>query len=309
MKKIDSIDVAYALPKVKQYLQDTQDQFCEAFTAADEGGSFIKDDWQKLEGGEGRTCVLTQGNTFERIGIGFSDVYGQALPPAATKRHPELKDCSFNATGISIIAHPNNPYVPTAHANIRFFVAQKEGMQPVWWFGGGYDLTPYYGFEEDCRAWHQAAKTACDSLNPNLYAQFKSECDRYFYIKHREEPRGIGGIFFDDLNEQGFEVTFNFVKRVADSFLTTYLNIAKKRKNHPYGKRQKQFQLYRRGRYVEFNLIYDRGTLFGLQFGGRVESILMSLPPQVRWEYNWHPEPGTPEAELYERFLAPREWV
>ncbi|WP_423063000.1 oxygen-dependent coproporphyrinogen oxidase [Candidiatus Paracoxiella cheracis] len=292
------------------YLKKLQDNICLALEQEDGRAKFHEDNWQHETGeGGGRTRVLTEGAVFEKAGVNFSHVKGEQLPSAATAKRPELKGCAFQATGVSLVIHPHNPYVPTSHMNVRFFMAEKADADPVWWFGGGYDLTPYYGFEEDCRHWHETAKAACDLFGPDVYKNYKKWCDDYFYLKHRQEPRGIGGLFFDDLNEWGFERCFEFIKSVGDSFIEAYLPIVERRKNIEYGNRERDFQLYRRGRYVEFNLVYDRGTLFGLQSGGRTESILMSLPPLVTWQYDWHPEPGSDEAKLYESFLVPKSWV
>jgi coproporphyrinogen III oxidase len=253
--------------------------------------------------------VLSEEAVFEQAGVGFSHVHGPGLPPSATAQRPELAGRSFEALGVSLVFHPRNPYVPTTHMNVRFFLAEKPEAEPVWWFGGGFDLTPYYGFEEDAVHWHRTAQAACEPFGAEVYPRFKTWCDEYFYLKHRGEPRGIGGIFFDDLNERGFEESFALQRSVGDHLLPAYLPILRRRKDTPYGERERDFQLYRRGRYVEFNLVWDRGTLFGLQSGGRTESILMSLPPLVRWRYNWNPEPGSPEARLYEEFLRPRDWT
>jgi coproporphyrinogen III oxidase len=253
--------------------------------------------------------VLQQGNVFEQAGVNFSHVTGRQLPGSATAHRPELAGRAFEAMGLSLVIHPRNPYVPTSHANVRFFIAEKPGQAPVWWFGGGFDLTPYYGFDQDCRHWHQTAKAACDPFGEGIYAQYKAWCDDYFFLKHRQEPRGIGGLFFDDLNEWGFDRCFAFMQSVGDHYLPAYMPIVQRRKKTGYGERQRNFQLYRRGRYVEFNLVYDRGTLFGLQSGGRTESILMSLPPLVRWQYNWRPTAGSEEARFYEKYLKPRDWV
>ena len=252
---------------------------------------------------------MTRGKVFEQAGVNFSHVTGKNLPSTATAQRPELDEMDYEAMGVSLVIHPLNPYIPTTHMNIRFFIANHEKKQPVWWFGGGFDLTPYYGFEEDAVHWHETARTACKNFGDEVYPRYKKWCDEYFYLKHRQEPRGIGGLFFDDLNEWEFEKCFAFARSVGDHFLPAYIPIVRRRQNTDYGEKERNFQLYRRGRYVEFNLIYDRGTLFGLQSGGRTESILMSLPPQVRWQYNWQPEAGTPEAELYEKFLKPRDWV
>ncbi len=294
---------------VKNYLLDLQDRICAGLQAEDGGSIFAEDSWIREEGGGGRSRVITNGSVFEKGGVNFSHVHGTQLPPSATAARPELAGRSFEAMGVSLVMHPENPYVPTSHANVRFFIAEKEGEEPVWWFGGGYDLTPYYGNEEDCRHWHQTAKAACEPFGEAVYPRFKKWCDDYFFLKHRNEPRGVGGLFFDDYNQPGFEQSFALMRSVGDSYLKAYLPIIQRRKGVPWGERERQFQLYRRGRYVEFNLVYDRGTLFGLQTGGRTESILMSLPPLVRWDYDWHPEPGTAEAELYEVYLQPRDWV
>ncbi len=296
---------------VREYLLDLQDRICQQLEVADGGAKFAEDNWQRegSGGGGGRTRVLTDGAIFEQGGVNFSQVTGDNLPPSATAARPELAGRSFEALGVSLVIHPHNPHVPTSHANVRFFIAEKEGEEPIWWFGGGYDLTPYYGVEEDVVAWHQTAKEACDPFGEHVYADYKKWCDDYFFLKHRNEPRGVGGLFFDDLNEGGFEHCFNLMKSVADSYTKAYLPIVQKRKDTEFGERERDFQLYRRGRYVEFNLVYDRGTLFGLQSGGRTESILMSLPPLVKWQYNWQPEEGCAEDELYQKFLKPRDWL
>ena len=294
---------------VKNYLLDLQDRICTAIEREDAKEKFREDAWQRAEGGGGRSRVLAEGAVFEQAGVNFSHVFGTDLPASATAHRPELAGRSFQALGVSLVIHPRNPYAPTSHANVRFFIAEKPGAEPVWWFGGGFDLTPYYGFEEDCVHWHKTAKAACEPFGADYYPRFKKWCDEYFLLKHRNEPRGIGGLFFDDLNENGFKHCFGFLKSVGDHYLPAYLPIVQKRKATPYGERERDFQLYRRGRYVEFNLVYDRGTLFGLQSGGRTESILMSLPPLVKWRYDWKPAPGTPEAKLYEVFLRPRDWV
>ncbi|RYY73793.1 MAG: oxygen-dependent coproporphyrinogen oxidase [Gammaproteobacteria bacterium] len=294
---------------VKAYLLDLQDRICRALTDEDGGPGFIEDNWTRVEGGGGRTRVLADGNVIEKGGVNFSHVQGAQMPASATAHRPELAGRAFEAMGVSLVIHPKNPYVPTSHANVRFFIAEKEGADPVWWFGGGYDLTPYYGNEADVIHWHNTAKNACAEFGEDVYPRYKKWCDEYFYLKHRNESRGVGGLFFDDLNEQGFEKTFAFLRAVGDSFIPAYQPILAARKNTAYGERERQFQLYRRGRYVEFNLVYDRGTLFGLQTAGRTESILMSLPPLVRWEYNFHPEAGSAEAELYEKFLPHRDWL
>jgi coproporphyrinogen III oxidase len=294
---------------VREYLLGLQDRICEELAAEDGAKHFSEDIWQREEGGGGRSRVLIEGAVIEKGGVNFSHVHGTKMPPSATAHRPELVGRGFEAMGVSLVIHPHNPYVPTSHANVRFFVAEQPGQEPVWWFGGGYDLTPYYGNEEDCRAWHATAKRAVQPFGEDLYPRFKTWCDEYFYLKHRNEARGIGGLFFDDFNELGFETSFALMRAVGDSYLEAYLPIVRKRKQQAYGEREKNFQLHRRGRYVEFNLVYDRGTLFGLQSGGRTESILMSLPPTVKWAYNWHPEPGSPEAALTEKFLPPRDWA
>lgn len=289
------------------YLRRLHDQITDGIEQID-GGSCCCDAWKRPEGGGGESRVLSQGNVFEQAGINFSHVVGKQLPPSATASRPELAGASWVATGLSVVIHPRNPYVPTTHANVRFFIAEKPGMQPVWWFGGGFDLTPYYPFNEDVLHWHRVSQQACAPYGPDVYAKHKEECDKYFFLKHRNETRGVGGLFFDDLNEGGFERSFGFLQSVGDHFLKAYLPIVQRRKDMAYGERERQFQLYRRGRYVEFNLVYDRGTLFGLQSNGRIESILMSLPPLARWEYNYKPEANSTEAKLYE-YLRPRDWL
>ncbi len=298
-----------SIEAVKAYLLDLQDRICTALEQADGQAVFREECWQRPEGGGGRTRVLADGALIEKGGVNFSHVSGGQLPASATAARPELAGRSFQALGVSLVIHPNNPYVPTSHANVRFFVAEKEGADPVWWFGGGYDLTPYYPFVEDCQHWHQVAFDACAPFGASIYPEFKAWCDDYFYLKHRSEARGIGGLFFDDLNRWEFEQCFALMRAVGDSYLPAYLPIIERRHATPYGERERQFQLYRRGRYVEFNLVYDRGTLFGLQSGGRTESILMSLPPLVRWEYDYRPEPGSPEAALTDAFLQPKNWL
>jgi coproporphyrinogen III oxidase len=294
---------------VTAYLRELHDRITGGLARADGGASFRRDSWQRPEGGGGESRVLREGAVFEQAGINFSHVMGGMLPASATAQRPELAGAGFEASGVSLVIHPRNPYVPTSHANVRYFVAVREGEPLAWWFGGGFDLTPYYPFDEDVLHWHRTARAACDPFGPDVYAKYKDWCDRYFFLKHRGETRGVGGLFFDDLNEWGFEKSFAFVRSIGDHFLTGYLPIVERRKDTPYGERERNFQLYRRGRYVEFNLVYDRGTLFGLQTGGRIESILMSLPPLVRWEYDYRPEPGTPEARLYSDFLRPRDWL
>jgi coproporphyrinogen III oxidase len=297
------------LEQVKAYLLDLQDKICLELEAQDGQAKFKEDAWDRPQGGGGRTRVITNGAVFEKGGVNFSHVYGDQLPASATHARPELTGRSFQAMGVSLVMHPENPYVPTSHANVRFFIAEKEGEKPIWWFGGGYDLTPYYGFKEDCRHWHQIAAQACAPFGDNIYSEYKKWCDEYFYLKHRNEARGVGGLFFDDLNQWGFDKSFEFMQAVGNSYLPAYIPIVEKRKVLQYADRERQFQLYRRGRYVEFNLVFDRGTLFGLQSGGRTESILMSLPPLVRWDYNYQVETGSPEAELTEVFLPHQDWI
>lgn len=298
-----------SLQAVKDYLLGLQDHICEELAKEDGSATFREDSWDREQGGGGLSRVLENGAVIEKGGVNFSHVFGNQLPPSATAARPELAGRSFQAMGVSLVIHPKNPYVPTSHANVRFFVAEKEGEDPVWWFGGGFDLTPFYGFEEDVVHWHQTAKEACDPFGEEIYPEFKSWCDDYFYIKHRDEPRGVGGLFFDDLNRFDFDTSFALMRSVGDAYIQAYRPIVARRKDHEYGDRERQFQLYRRGRYVEFNLVYDRGTIFGLQSGGRTESILMSLPPLVRWDYDWHPQPDSAEIELYQKFLIHREWL
>jgi len=294
------------LEQVKTYLQSLQGRIVAELEQLDGEATFSRDEWQRPGGGGGLSCVLGNGAVFEKAGVGFSHVFGDTLPPSATKGRPELAGSGFQAVGVSLVIHPLNPYVPTTHANFRFFTAGDD--DPAWWFGGGFDLTPYYPFEEDVIKWHETAKAVCDPFGDDLYDRYKQWCDEYFFLKHRNETRGVGGLFFDDVNEAGFERSFEFLQAAGDSFIPAYRPIVARRKDHPFGDRQRQFQLYRRGRYVEFNLIYDRGTIFGLQSGGRTESILMSLPPLVSWRYNWRPEPGSEEAKLYD-YLTPRNWI
>ena len=298
------------IDQVKAYLLDLQQDICNQLEAVDGKASFIKDQWQKPDNsGNGLTRVLTDGDVFEQAGVNFSIVHGDNMPASATAMRPELAGRSFSALGVSLVIHPKNPYAPTSHANVRFFVADKPGEEPIWWFGGGFDLTPYYGFDEDCVFWHQTAKEACEPFGEGVYSQYKKWCDDYFYLKHRDEQRGIGGLFFDDLNEGGFDRCFAFMQSVGNHYIKAYRPIVERRKDTPFGDRERQFQLYRRGRYVEFNLVFDRGTLFGLQTGGRTESILMSLPPLVRWQYQYEPEQGSPEAKLYERYIKAQDWL
>jgi coproporphyrinogen III oxidase len=297
------------IEQVKSYLLQLQDTICVALAAEDGEAEFITDQWERPGGGGGRSRVLSNGAIFERAGVNFSHVMGANLPPSASASRPELAGRSFQAMGVSLVIHPLNPYVPTSHANVRMFVAEKPGEDPIWWFGGGYDLTPYYGCREDCISWHQVAADACAPFGDEVYPRFKHWCDEYFHLRHRKEPRGVGGLFFDDLSEWGFDTSFAFMQAIGDSYLPAYLPIVQRRKATPFGDRERQFQLYRRGRYVEFNLVFDRGTLFGLQSDGRTEAILMSMPPLVRWEYNYNPEPGSPEAQLTEYYLQDRDWL
>jgi coproporphyrinogen III oxidase len=294
---------------VKAYLLGLQERICSELEQEDGGGRFHEDAWERPQGGGGRSRVMTDGMVFEQAGVNFSHVFGDQLPASATAHRPELAGRHWQAVGVSLVIHPRNPYVPTSHANVRFFIAEKEGADPIWWFGGGFDLTPYYGFKQDAVHWHRTASDACAPFGADVYPRFKKWCDDYFFLKHRNEPRGIGGLFFDDLNEWDFDRCFAFLRSVGDHYIPAYRPIVARRKDTPYGERERDFQLYRRGRYVEFNLVYDRGTLFGLQSGGRTESILMSLPPLVKWRYNWQPQPGTPEAELYEVYLKPQDWL
>jgi len=293
---------------VKSYLLGLQDSICDALQQED-GSPWQEDNWTRPEGGGGRSRVIANGSVIEKGGVNFSHVSGDQLPASATQSRPELAGRSFEAMGVSLVIHPHNPYIPTSHANVRFFIAEKDGEDPVWWFGGGYDLTPYYGNQQDCEHWHRTAKEACDGFGKDMYPRLKQQCDKYFYLRHRDEPRGIGGVFFDDLNDLGFDQSFAFMRAIGDSYVDAYLPIMQRRREHPFGERERNFQLYRRGRYVEFNLVYDRGTLFGLQTGGRTESILMSMPPMVRWEYDWQPEAGSAEDELYTKYLIDRDWV
>lgn len=310
---------------IKTYLLDLQSRIVTALESLD-GLPFRTDAWDRsptppspqmgeedkagaaFNGGGGISRLIEEGNVLERGGVNFSHVLGERLPPSASAHRPELAGRHWEAMGVSLVFHPRNPYAPTVHMNVRCFVATKDGEDPVWWFGGGMDLTPYYGFEEDARHFHATCKSALEPFGSDLHPRFKDWCDRYFFLKHRNEPRGVGGVFFDDFSEGGFEHAFAMTQSVGDSFLTAYLPILERRKDHPYGERERDFQAYRRGRYVEFNLVYDRGTLFGLQSGGRTESILMSLPPIVKWRYDWHPEPGSAEARLYSEFLHARDW-
>ena len=297
---------------LRNYFLGLQDRITDAMGELD-GKAFITDAWTKPADaklkGDGRSRILEDGNILERGGVGFSHVRGDAMPPSATAHRPELAGRAFEAMGVSLVFHPRNPHIPTVHLNVRCFIAQAEGKEPVWWFGGGMDLTPYYGDEKDCQHFHQTCKNALDPYNPELHPRFKKWCDEYFYLKHRDEPRGIGGIFYDDFSELGFEKSFEMTRSVGDAFLDAYLPIVKKHQHDPYTESQREFQAFRRGRYVEFNLVFDRGTLFGLQSGGRTESILMSMPPIVRWGYDWKPAANSPEARLYTDFLKPRDWI
>ena len=296
------------LDAVRTYLLQLQDSICAALEREDGSGHFQEDPWTRPEGGGGRSRVMSAGAVFEKAGVGFSHVTGTSLPASATATRPELAGKSFQALGVSLVLHPLNPYIPTVHLNVRFFIA-GEGADAVWWFGGGFDLTPYYGFTADCIHWHRTARAACEPFGADLHPRFKKWCDDYFFLKHRQEARGIGGLFFDDFNALGFTRSFALMRSIGDAFLPAYLPIVQQRKATPYSQRERDFQLYRRGRYVEFNLVWDRGTHFGLQSGGRTESILMSLPPLVAWHYNWQPTLGTPEAQLMAEFFKPRDWA
>lgn len=298
-----------AVDHVKQYLLQLQDNICTTLRSLDGQGSFDHETWSHPEGGGGLTKTFVNGRVFEKAGVNFSHVQGQTLPPSASAHRPELAGRTFTAMGVSLVIHPHNPYVPTTHANVRFFVAEKEDGSHVWWFGGGFDLTPYYGFDEDCQHWHRTAQRACQPFGEEIYPRFKTWCDRYFYLPHRQEARGIGGLFFDDYHEQDFDYSFKLMQSIGNHFIEAYAPIVERRKDHLFGAREKNFQCYRRGRYVEFNLVYDRGTLFGLQSSGRTESILMSLPPEVHWTYNWHPEAMSPEERLYTHYLPARDWL
>lgn len=294
---------------VRDYLLDLQDRICLALETEDGQARFAEDNWRREQGGGGRSRILRDGPVLEQAGVGFSHVHGDSLPEAATEQRPFLRGRTWQAMGVSLVIHPRNPHVPTAHANVRFFIAEKPGEPPVWWFGGGFDLTPYYGYDEDAVHWHRTAAEACSPFGADVYPRFKEWCDRYFHLPHRQEQRGIGGLFFDDLNDWEFGRCFAFMQSVGDHFLPAYLPIVERRKRTLYGDRERDFQLYRRGRYVEFNLLFDRGTKFGIQSGGRTESILMSLPPLARWQYGWEPEPDSREAELTARYLVPRDWL
>lgn len=296
---------------VRQYLTGLQKTITSAVEQIDGKAVFQIDDWQRPTSGDGggRTMVLTDGNIFEQAGVNFSEVSGDSLPASATAHRPELAGRNYRAMGVSLVIHPYNPHVPTSHANVRFFIAEKSGEAPIWWFGGGFDLTPYYAYEEDCVHWHRIAKQACDPFGSDCYEKYKKWCDDYFFLKHRNEARGVGGLFFDDLNQPDFETAFAFMRSIGDHYLPAYLPIIEKRKDEDFAESEREFQLYRRGRYVEFNLVYDRGTLFGLQSGGRTESILMSLPPLVKWQYNFTAAEGSREAELTDYYLKPRNWL
>ena len=294
---------------VETYLTTLQSRICERLELIDQSAGFATESWDRPEGGGGISRVLADGDVIEKGGVNFSHVVGSSMPASATQHRPELAGRSFRALGVSLVIHPRNPHAPTSHANVRMFMAEKPGAEPVWWMGGGFDLTPYYGYEEDAVSWHTQAKAACDPFGEGVYPRFKQWCDDYFYIPHRQEPRGVGGLFYDDLNEWGFDQTFAFMRSVGDGFLNAYAPILERRKDTPWTEEERQWQLYRRGRYVEFNLVHDRGTLFGLQTNGRTEAILMSLPPLVRWEYGLTPQEGTPEARLMSDFLPPRDWL
>jgi coproporphyrinogen III oxidase len=296
------------IARMEAFLRDLQDRICAALEAADGQARFVEDPWQRAEGGGGRSRVMKNGALFEQAGVGFSLVHGERMPPSATAHRPELAGRRWTALGVSLVLHPNNPHVPTTHMNVRYFEAVKPDAEPVWWFGGGFDLTPFYPVDDDVRHWHRAARDACAPFGDAVYPRYKQWCDEYFFLKHRNETRGVGGIFFDDLNDGGFERCFDLTRAVGNAFLPAYLPIVERRRDTPYGDTEREFQLYRRGRYVEFNLVWDRGTLFGLQSGGRTESILMSLPPRVRFEYMYQPQPGSAEARLGE-YLTPRDWV
>lgn len=298
-----------AIELVKAYLLQLQNTICLTLENLDGKANFVEDAWERPAGGGGITRVLTKGQLFAKAGVNFSQVSGEQLPASASAHRPELAGRNFSALGVSLVIHPDNPYIPTSHANVRFFIAEKEGEAPVWWFGGGFDLTPYYGFIEDCHHWHQTALQACQPFGQSIYPKFKQWCDDYFYIKHRNEARGIGGLFFDDYNEISFDHSFSLMQSIGNHFLKAYCPIVTRCMSYKFGPKEKAFQNYRRGRYVEFNLVYDRGTLFGLQSGGRTESILMSLPPDVSWEYNWHPEANSAEEKLYTDFLPARDWI
>ncbi len=306
---MNAIDTAPDAVAVERYLRGLQARICTEFEQLDGAQKFLHDRWIRDEGGGGESRVLADGGVFERAGVNFSDIRGTRLPPAATAARPELAGRSYRAMGVSLVLHPLNPYVPTAHMNVRFLIAESPDAAPIWWFGGGFDLTPCYGFREDAQHWHRTARDACAPFGAALHARFKKQCDEYFYLKHRQEPRGIGGLFFDDWSEGGFASCFALTQSIGDHFLPAYAPIIERRLAMPYGPRERDWQLYRRGRYVEFNLVWDRGTLFGLQSNGRIESILMSLPPLAAWRYDHVPAAGSTEAELYDRFLKPQDWL
>ncbi len=293
---------------IRDYFTSLQNSICDELARIDGQAQFAADRWQRAEGGGGDTRIIGNGAVFEKGGVGFSHVFGNQLPPSATARNPGLVGRQWEAMGVSLVIHPDNPYVPTSHANVRFFIAESEGQEPIWWFGGGFDLTPYYPFREDAMHWHETARTACQPFGDAIYPRFKQWCDDYFFLRHRNETRGVGGLFFDDLNEPDFDTAFGLMQSIGDHYLPAYVPIVERRKDTPFSEREKTFQRVRRGRYVEFNLVYDRGTLFGLQSGGRTESILMSLPPHVEWRYDWQPEAGSPEAELAD-YLKPTDWL
>lgn len=305
MSELDQPDAA----AVEAFLRGLQADICAALETLEPEARFGEDHWQRDEGGGGNTRVLEGGQALERAGVALSVIQGRRLPPAASARNPELAGRGFRAMGVSVVVHPRNPYAPTSHMNVRFLVAEAPDAAPIWWFGGGFDLTPIYGFEDDCQHWHATAQALCAPFGDQVYPTYKAACDAYFYLPHRQEPRGIGGLFFDDLNDWGFERSFAFQQAVGRGYVDALMPILQRRCDMPYGQRERDFQLYRRGRYVEFNLVHDRGTLFGLQSGGRTESILMSMPPATGWRYRYEPEPGSPEAALTERFLLPRDWL
>lgn len=306
-QQLDGKDAAEVIEQVKAYLLSLQDNICQTLELADGKGQFKEDSWVREEGGGGRSRVIKNGAVIEQGGVNFSHVFGSQMPASATANRPELAGRNFQAMGVSLVIHPHNPYIPTSHANVRFFIAEKEGEAPIWWFGGGFDLTPFYPFKDDVLHWHNTAKKLCAPFGEDVYGKYKKWCDDYFFLKHRNETRGVGGLFFDDLNDWGFETSFNFMQAVGNGFVDAYVPIVEKRKSTSYGERERDFQLYRRGRYVEFNLVFDRGTLFGLQTGGRTESILMSMPPLARWEYCYTPAPGSAEAKLTD-WLQPTNW-
>ncbi|MAI39086.1 MAG: oxygen-dependent coproporphyrinogen oxidase [Alteromonas sp.] len=304
---LDGKKAADVIEAVKAYLLNLQDTICQTIELADGKGQFTEDSWVREEGGGGRSRVMKNGAVVEQGGVNFSHVFGSQMPASATANRPELAGRNFQAMGVSLVIHPHNPYIPTSHANVRFFIAEKEGESPIWWFGGGFDLTPFYPFKEDVQHWHDTAKKLCAPFGEDVYPKYKEWCDDYFYLKHRNETRGVGGLFFDDLNAWGFDQSFAFMQAVGNGYIDAYVPIIERRKNTAYGERERDFQLYRRGRYVEFNLVFDRGTLFGLQTGGRTESILMSMPPLARWEYCYSPSPGSAESKLAD-WLKPTNW-